>query len=1342
VAVKPMLDDLELQLVQQIEADEHQVRAQHAVPTLEGDFLQALGRRAERITLNGILTAVDEEAENVSEKLKKLREKFRAAQPVPFAADIATATKIDTVLIEEMSVRELAGKPERFEYAFAVREYIPAPPPEEEKPPPPPEPLVTTLIVEVIVEGQPGFDFSKVTVTVEGHKEDGSNHKATLTNRTDNVWTEENFPPGSYTARAVVTGPPAMSGSEQVQVQEAQKAKVTIVLRPGSVGAVALAYVVHYWFDKAFIEPCLRPVLREVAQRAAGNEKLLIVGHTDLVGDDNYNRALSERRARGVYAFLTFGKDADTSVAEWNELRKTRKADPNALLNDNWGVREYQYMLQDLGFYVGPINEDNNESDDNTKAAVRAFQEAKGLTVDGKVGDETWPVLIREYLAQDNLSVDESRFFSTAKDGCDSGPLKWLGCGEKDPVDNRDVAWRPNRRTEMLFISADKLPDSDCEVPKPVTFDIRLDGSTPGKWCLGNGNPNQPLCFLTRESEKPNKFLVQSAHPEKVQVSGQITFEDGTPFAKKHYVLIAPDGEFLHTGEKGKADKKGERPSGTQRGRPNFSKTDEEGRFSHPEDTPTGIYILELPDLNIPQVARAEVDPPSEARGNVVCLNINESAVGSQFEDKPGAPAAKGKVKVQPAGIPGANVTPTVNLESKVVVVPKPHTHPTMKMVTLKTDKTFNGTGTFTVSGNKDAVKFFKDKAGTIEMKFDNTDNVYTGDQLFAGVQVFVGARKHSGTMEDIVLNLALDPGKKKGTAKMTAIEVNLDICGIQTTAGGSPPVMSEADKINIGRFVQLQDGAGNAGRALLIIRKVIPAAFRGTLVVTPLDARVQVFKTERGGAAEVTPIEITNPAIPPGGSNFFVQGASVSSALHDTGLRLGVKQDGKDIELEADRVAITVAQFTQIRAIIRPTPPNSVRAGFAAPANHTFDATSISEDFAVNVPLVLIRNAQPDINLELTCAPAGLPIRWQAVRNPQDHASLGNAANIPGVTPNAVNRLLAVLNANNRGSFRIRAYIDTNGSNTYQAGEPSMPLNLVLAEATVVADNSAAHPATLSVAFDGAGGFGITNGSWTAGLPGAGMAMELIADVTGGGADGRLGLDRVFSGLVNMVQVRDVIGTYRDTTVVPPTDQHLSFIAATNIAGLPASFAGRPLFRPNPPTADPPPILHLLPLLDTGRAAPGTGGETATMTRSGPHVAVPRPVGQRWTIQCMDSPGFTFPRAHPVNVNAILRQAHYHYQFIACFCFWTNINRNRGVSNDPSERTYSVLRIVNWEIVGDWNINYPPAPAAPVSVPTTAHNIRITARTTVNPIGRAQDNRVELRPPSGILIAAFDGSR
>src|SRR6266542_1821712 len=103
------------------------------------------------------------------EQLKTLRLKFRTAEPVSFVSDIATATTVDKVLIEEFGVRELAGKPERFEYELTLREFLPPPPPEQEEPPPPPPPppppAVETgiLVVEVNVAGDPNFDFSKVT---------------------------------------------------------------------------------------------------------------------------------------------------------------------------------------------------------------------------------------------------------------------------------------------------------------------------------------------------------------------------------------------------------------------------------------------------------------------------------------------------------------------------------------------------------------------------------------------------------------------------------------------------------------------------------------------------------------------------------------------------------------------------------------------------------------------------------------------------------------------------------------------------------------------------------------------------------------------------------------------------------------------------------------------------------------------------------------------------------------------------------------------------------------------------------------------------------------------------
>ena len=106
---RPILDDLELELVQNIATAEDEALVQHAVPALEGDFFQRLGRRATGISLQGVLTGTE-----VKEGLEKLREKFRAAAPVSFVADITTATRIEKVLIEELDVLELAGKPERF----------------------------------------------------------------------------------------------------------------------------------------------------------------------------------------------------------------------------------------------------------------------------------------------------------------------------------------------------------------------------------------------------------------------------------------------------------------------------------------------------------------------------------------------------------------------------------------------------------------------------------------------------------------------------------------------------------------------------------------------------------------------------------------------------------------------------------------------------------------------------------------------------------------------------------------------------------------------------------------------------------------------------------------------------------------------------------------------------------------------------------------------------------------------------------------------------------------------------------------------------------------------------
>jgi outer membrane protein OmpA-like peptidoglycan-associated protein len=594
-----MLGEIELQQVQKIETDEDQVLTQHGVPALEGDFLQGVGRRATRVELSGVMTGAE-----AAGHLKTLRDTFRGGAPVSFVADIATATKVDQVLVEELGVRELAGRPQRFEYELTLRELIPPPRPEIEEPPPPPPPPpppaveTGTLVVEVLVEGEPDFDFSAVRVTVEGTTEEGSSLSRTLTNRTNNVW-EEVLPPGRYMARAV-SNP---QGSALAEIRPAQTTRVTIVLR--SVAGVAKTFVVHFRFDKAFVEPCLREVLRQVAARAEStDEKLLIVGHTDKVDTRGYNQSLSERRARAVFAFLNFGNDRQAAIDEWDSLRQ-RRVPPGEqpTIEDRWGTREYQHILQDLGFYPGRVDGNHGPLTDE---AVRAYRCHKGLPPGTQVDDEVWRALIEDYLAQDNLGVPAERFFPN----CSGEILKWLGCGEDDPVNSTLNAHRPNRRVELLFVRADVLP---CAVPRPDTFDLPRPGGVNDDWCVGPPSGGSRLCFVTPhldpETRQPQPcstvpggpWCREPVDPRTIAVQGSIEHQDGSPAPNQTFVIITPKGEFLQSED--------------ARGEAIAARTDANGNFRF-SDKPVGVYSLEM---QAPVLVRLKDEGDDTVKGNAVC---------------------------------------------------------------------------------------------------------------------------------------------------------------------------------------------------------------------------------------------------------------------------------------------------------------------------------------------------------------------------------------------------------------------------------------------------------------------------------------------------------------------------------------------------------------------------------------------------------------------------------------------------------------------------------------------------------------------------------------------------
>ena len=119
-----MLDDLSLPLVQDVRTREDHAWVAHPVPGLDGAAHQNLGRCPVMITLVGVM--VDDASLSA---LEQLRKKFKDHGPFPFTANIATATQVKNVTVDDLAVTELAGKPQQYRYVLRLIEHIPPPPP-------------------------------------------------------------------------------------------------------------------------------------------------------------------------------------------------------------------------------------------------------------------------------------------------------------------------------------------------------------------------------------------------------------------------------------------------------------------------------------------------------------------------------------------------------------------------------------------------------------------------------------------------------------------------------------------------------------------------------------------------------------------------------------------------------------------------------------------------------------------------------------------------------------------------------------------------------------------------------------------------------------------------------------------------------------------------------------------------------------------------------------------------------------------------------------------------------------------------------------------------------------
>jgi len=596
----------------------------------------------------------------------------------------------------------------------------------------------------------------------------------------------------------------------------------------------------------------------------------------------------------------------------------------------------------------------------------------------------------------------------------------------------------------------------------------------------------------------------------------------------------------------------------------------------------------------------------------------------------------------------------------------------------------------------------------------------YTGTEI----RFWIEGKKVSSAPRDCSLKLGA-PNVKNSAGKLaggdevlfTVIKTNLVVHKSRIAAGTDPAAFTGADAINIGRYLHIQDPGYHHGRAKILIKQIIPAAVEGTLTLRCWDAtaksvndpRIDLYEAEiaaSGQAGQANPLDIVHDAtFPAAGKIVWAQGKKISSTLRDSELQMGIK----DHIGSCNRVAFTVVRFKNIRADIPPSPARTVRLA-NGPARHllqmangALQSADFDLDVTVNEPLTLIEGCIPAANpvnltVDIEPAAANAAVSWDVKRDRRpgqgDDAkivALAGNKEAPTITPDAADKLKATLQADAVGSFHVCPYIDCNGSRTFDFDdasgtridrEPHLIMNYLIVRAQGKTNTSVAQQANVNITPavpTSASGVSVSTGNFASGA-GAGTHCKSVVEVTGGGPDGKRGIDYVFAGWVNNEVLENNRMTYREPAL--PNTIHQRFTVWHN-------HGGASLF---PTIANPAaPIVALPgPFLDTTDFGnEGTGGDTACGTEGavGPPTAIvkannPIGVGELWTVEMWDSPGDSCPAQHENSATAVLQSYRFDLDFRVDLCFWTNKGKVPGtIPDEAANRLYASVQTNTWTI-------------------------------------------------------------
>jgi hypothetical protein len=417
------------------------------------------------------------------------------------------------------------------------------------------------------------------------------------------------------------------------------------------------------------------------------------------------------------------------------------------------------------------------------------------------------------------------------------------------------------------------------------------------------------------------------------------------------------------------------------------------------------------------------------------------------------------------------------------------------------------------------------------------------------------------------------------------------------------------------------------------------------------------------------------------------------------------VTADTRVIVVQVSRVDVTIPASVGGNPPSQVSPPPQIASYSAQLSPGAIQWPTTSDPLWIaSSPLVLIRNTASVVWLSATTVPPptdpDVTLAFGVVRAPDDSGSIGSPQNVPSLSVGASGA--ATLALNQRGSFQVFAYVDSNGNGQRDINETGISFPLVMVEALFVNNLSQPNPANLDYVPGTAGGAAaIITGSYNLDAPSvAGVYLVANVDFVGGGSDGRRGvctqLDangvctawRVFGRWVQDIETDSSDATYG----VAPNLHYFAWrpVVSSSQATASSKFGDRPMFMP----ADPPPLLLPLPLLDAPPppvASAGTGGDSSSM---GPQLT--RQVagqtlayGQRFQVRAVDSPGATYPMVHPAATfgNPPIVQCEMNTSFRSFLIVWASGVNNSAPSNSPPDRLYGLVLSQPWNVVSAYQV-------------------------------------------------------